>query len=309
MEQTQTSMRQAYQWYPSAQEVDAWAGQLVHSALSRDFSGEITDYCPISTSFGNGPNTLMNRYIRFVRDKKHTFYGYWQPAFRQSAPLLINLPGYGGRINVHPQISDDGYNILHISPLGYVLPDGERSELKQNGSWPVLQHTALGQPNGYESWLTDCMLAVRWAMEHLSVLDRRVSLYGTSQGGGTALLLASLMQDVRCVCADLPFLTAFPHTGLRGDAYGLLQDAFRQESPAVFWRRLGYVDTLSHAHRLHMPVMLSCAGQDSVCPPDTIMLLFDRLHGTRQLTFLKDGIHTHSRESMYLFRCWFSLYA
>lgn len=309
MDGVQISLEQAYQWYPSKHEIDLWADTMMQTALCCHITGTFMEDSPISTSFGNGPNALVNRYIKFVRDKSHVFYGYWQPAFRQPAPLLVNLPGYGGCINLHPQLSDDGYNILHISPLGYVWPNGECKDIKQNNNWPVLQNTALGLPDGYESWLIDCVLAIRWTLAHLDILDQRVSLYGTSQGGGTALILASLLQNIRCVCADLPFLTAFPQTGLQGDAYGLLQAAFQQEEPALFWRRLGYIDTLSHTHRLHMPVMLSCAGQDTVCPPDTIMRLFDCLQGTKQLTFLKNGVHTHSRESMYLFRCWCSMYA
>ena len=203
------------------------------------------------------------------------------------------------------------YNILHISPLSYVSPDGpDLSCAMDDGNWPVLHHTAMGLPGGYEDWLLDCLLAISWAKTQPGVLADRLSFFGTSQGGGGSLLLASILQGaVRCVCADLPFLTAFPLSGLSGEAYGILQEAYGTVEPSLFWNRLGFIDTVSHSHRLTMPVMLSAGGKDQVCPPATIEFLFSRLPGSKQFTFLEDAVHTHSRQSMILCRSWMALYA
>ena len=271
------------------------------------------DDMPIRVPFGNSPNTLVNRYVKFTAsDGRRPFYGYWQPALNTPAPLLINLPGYGGSITMHPQIADLGYHILHVSPLGYVTPEKTRDELAlPDGNWPVLPNTAAGIPGGYGDWLSDCLLAIRWAQARPEVLPRRLSLFGTSQGGGGSLLLASILgpERVRCVCADLPFLTDFPGSGLEGDAYSLLQPIYEAVPAADFWRRLGYVDTVSHAHRLTMPVLLSAGGEDATCPPRTVERLFQSLSGTRQYTYLEHQEHTHSRSSMYLFSAWLRLYA
>lgn len=301
----------AFTYYPTAQEIDRWAESLLERSRCLSVTGEYTDDMPVKQPFGNGPNALINQYVRFATGEGRVFYGYWQPALKQPAPLLINLPGYGGCISLHPQINDDGYNILHISPLGYITPQGIREDLlMEDGNWPVLHNTAVGLPGGYEDWLLDCLLAIRWAKEQPGVLMDRVSLFGTSQGGGGSLLLASILQDqVQCVCADLPFLTAFPLSGLQGDAYGILRKAYETIPEADFWNRLGYVDTLSHAHRLHIPVMLSSGGQDVVCPPVTVHTLFEKLSCTKQYTHMEDVVHTHSRQSMYLFRTWLALYA
>lgn len=300
----------AFCFYPKREEVDTWAAALLRESRKTAVTGTFIDRCPIVHAFGNGPNALENRFVRFDTGG-HTFWGYWQGAMKQPAPLLINLPGYGGYISMHPQISDDNYNILHISPLGYVSPDGaDRKRAMDDGHWPVLFHTATGLPGGYRDWLMDCLLAIRWAKGQPGVLPDRLSLYGTSQGGGGSLLLASILRDeARCVCADLPFLTAFPLSELQGEAYGILKPAYEAEEEALFWNRLGYVDTVSHAHRLTMPVMLSAGGKDTVCPPATVEYLFRLLPGTRQYTYLENNVHTHSRQSMFLFRGWLALYA
>lgn len=304
-------VKKAFASYPTPEEIDFWAERLLEKSRHKMVSGTFTDDNPIVHAFGNGPNSLVNRYVRFESGDGHIFWGYWQPAMKQPAPLLINLPGYGGYISMHPQVNDDNYNILHISPLGYISPEGARLEkAMEDGNWPVLPNTALGLPGGYEDWLLDCLLAIRWAKEQPGVLADRLSFYGTSQGGGGSLLLASILkEEVSCVCADLPFLTAFPMTGLDGDAYGLLKESYSRVEESLFWNRLGYIDTISHSHRLTMPVMLSSGGKDVVCPPATIEYLFARLPGSRQYTYLENNIHTHSRQSMMLFRCWLALYA
>ncbi len=309
------NIEDAYRCYPDAAAVDAWADSLLYKASNISVQGDFLDIVPVREEFGNNPNSLVNRYVRFSSSGRRTFYGYWQPSMKTPAPLLINLPGYGSYMSFHPQINDDGYNILHISPLGYVTPTGcHRDMALPDGNWPVAYNTSLGLPEGYEEWLTDCLAAIFWAQKRPEVLADRLSLFGTSQGGGGAILIASILQNnVRCVCADLPFMTAFPDTRLKGPAYGILQFSYDKctddESRSLFWKRLGYVDTLSHSHRLHIPVMLSAGGEDDTCPACCIEKLFGRISCTKQYTYLQNGIHTHSRESMYLFRSWLSLFA
>lgn len=304
---------EALPYYPSSSQIDAWANAQFSRSLGVSVTGETLDFVPISIPFGNNPNTLENRYIRFTAsDGRRPFYGYWQPAMNGPAPLLINLPGYGSSVTMHPQLSDLGYNILHISPLGYVMPGSVCKDLAlPNGDWPVLPNTALGRPGGYEDWLSDCLLAVRWAQTQTGVLPNRLSFFGTSQGGGGSLLMASILgpERVRCVCADLPFLTNFPVSALEGDAYSILRPVYDVIPHQDFWNRLGYVDTMSHAHRLTMPVMLSSGGNDDTCPPATIEPLFKCLPNTKQYTYLEHQIHTHSRSSMYLFSAWLRMYA
>jgi hypothetical protein len=305
-------IEKAYACYPTAPEVDAWAERLKAGCEREPVAGELLNFSPIRAEFGNNPNTIQNRYVRFTGRDGRAFYGYWQPALRTPAPLAVNLPGYGSFMGFHAQINDDGYHVLHISPLGYVTPEGPRRELvSDNGEWPVLPNTALGLPGGYEDWLGDALRAVQWARRQPGVLPDRVSFFGTSQGGGGSLLLASLLvgEGARCACGDVPFMAAYPLSRFRGSAYGLLEPVYRQVDHDQFWNRLGYVDLLSHVHRLQMPVMLTTGGRDEICPAETVACLFERLRGTKQLTYLQNGIHTHTREGMYLIRAWLAMYA
>ena len=88
-------LQEAHKAYPSHEEIDQWAARLLKQSEEVAIHAEFVDYCPITVSFGNSPNTLVNKYVKFMAsDGRKTFYGYWQPAIRTPAPLLINLPGY-----------------------------------------------------------------------------------------------------------------------------------------------------------------------------------------------------------------------
>ena len=57
------------------------------------------------------------------------------------APLLVHTPGYSAEISTHPELVSLGYNVLHISPLGYATPNGPDETQKRDNTWPVLADT------------------------------------------------------------------------------------------------------------------------------------------------------------------------
>jgi cephalosporin-C deacetylase-like acetyl esterase len=85
-------------------------------------------------------------------------------------------------------------------------------------------------------------------------------------------------------------------------------EAETPEKLPLAWRALGFVDTLSHAHRLTMPVLLTAGTADDVCPPPTIRKFFDTLTGTRSYTELADQTHRYTVPFMHLARAWMGLY-
>ena len=238
--------------------------------------------------------------------------GLFQPALSQPAPLVVHVPGYGSEISLHPEIVSLGYNVLHVQPMGYMSPLGRNEEfLGRNGYWPVLPDTIrTNAEGGYKTFLTQCAMMIDWALAQDFSLPGRVSFFGTTQGGGGSLLLGSLYsgRGCRCVAADQPFLTHYPKPGLRG-AYEIMKGAFEEADKEAAWRALGYADTMSHVHRLLMPVMITSGSADITCPPDTIEPLFERLAGTKLYMSTKDMAHGHNREFTKMAGAWLNLYA
>ena len=298
--------------YPSPQQVDHWVQSIWDLANTESWKVERLEEHGFSYHMGLWHLDDALRYLKFTPEHMAPFYCYWQPAVSGPAPLVIHVPGYGAEISAHPEIVAQGYNVLHISPLGYATPQGADETKKRADDWPVLQDTIIsGGEEGYKYWLANCIIAINWALEQPEVLKERLSFFGTSQGGGGALLLGSLFQNkgTRCVAADLPFLTNFPLANGRG-AYRRVKETFGQiDDLNQGLLALGLVDTLSHARRLTCPVLLTAGEKDETCPPETVASLFNELPSTRSLTYLKEGIHRYSREFIPLVTAWLRLYA
>jgi cephalosporin-C deacetylase-like acetyl esterase len=252
------------------------------------------------------------RYVRFAPAGMAEFFGYWQPAHAGPAPLLVHVPGYGAEMSAHPDLVAAGFNVLHVSPLGYATPQGAAEDKKRDDTWPVLPDTILSAgAEGYRLWLANCAMAARWAWTQAEAIENRVSFFGTSQGGGGAVLLASLFKDrgVRCAAGDVAFLVDFLDAHQRGRYPDMWKAVGAVEDPVAAWRAIGLIDTLSHVHRLDLPVLLTAGGDDDTCPPHAIEKLFGRLPGVRSYTYLKGTAHRYTTQFIPLAAAWFRLYA
>jgi cephalosporin-C deacetylase-like acetyl esterase len=223
--------------------------------------------------------------------------------------VLVHLPSYAGEISANPELVAEGFHVLHVNPLGYYTPTGPSRE---DRNWTVLPDTirSCGE-RGYVDWSTDAVMAVLWVLSRDDVYSDRFAFFGASQGGGGALLMGSLFagSGVRAVAADVPFLTGFARYAEGGQDGRGFRSLFGpgQLRPSQ-WKALGYVDTISHAHRLAMPVLLTAGSRDGACPPETIEGLFERLPGTKNYTLLAGQGHACTVPFIHLARAWFALH-
>jgi len=296
--------------YPTSDEIDEWCSHLLEEAEKRSLEARFSEAPSYAFQLGVR-HTSGNAYVAFDSPGRKTFYGYWQPATVSPAPVLFHLPGYGAEMSAHPELVADGFNVLHINPLGYATPQGP----SQTGDvWPVLPDTVNTRgKHGYVDWLGDAAAAVLWALSLDEVEAKRYGFFGSSQGGGTSLLMASIFANrgVKAVAADVPFLTNFPLMFAQKNR-GAYQTAFdAMASPggdAGEWRALGYVDTISHAERLSVPTLLTAGELDATCPPVSVSSLFDALPGTRSYTYVSGLGHGYTVPFLRLARAWFILY-
>jgi len=303
-------------YYPSPEEVDAWCGRVLDAAREADLTVKTSKQAPYD--FRLGVRHTGGQYLYFKSRRLGEFFGFWQPCPSGRGPLLVHVPGYGAEMSAHPELVADGYNVLHVNPLGYATPEGPDESKRPTGTWPVLPDTveSLGE-RGYVDWLGQGAAAALWAAEQDEVTPGRLAFFGTSQGGGGALLLASIVREagVRAVAADVPFLTnyAMAYSGRMG-AYAIGLEVLRkveqerQDDVPAAWRALGFVDTISHSHRLTMPTLLTAGGADESCPVESIRSLFDRLPGTRSFTELAGQGHAYTMPFLNLARAWFRLH-
>lgn len=301
-----------FEEYPTPDEVDKWVASIWEMANSIKFEAELLP--DNGFQFNLGIRHVKNefRYVKFKAEGMSDFYGYWQPVMSGPAPLLFHTPGYGAEISTHPDLVALGYNVLHVSPLGYATPKGPNNDKVRDNTWPVLTDTVTSlAEKGYKEWLVNCILAIKWAMTQNEVIENRLSFFGTSQGGGASLLLGSIFKDkgVRCVAADVPFLTNLPISkALKSITYEY-EPLSSIDNIDGGWKSLGFVDTVSHAKRLSLPVLLTAGGKDNICPAEAVESLFKLLPSTRSYNYFPNLEHRYSREFINLVSAWFRMYA
>ncbi len=298
-----------YSYYPDNKEIEFWINDIWRLAEETPITVEMLDEPVWKNNFGTFHYPCQ--FVKFIPKGMDAFYGVWQPQIKAPMPLVFHVPGYGAELSIHPDTNAEGYNVLNISPMGYWTPAGFDESKLRDGNWPVLPDTVYSKGEaGYKIWLTNCVMDVLWAWKQKSVINNRVSFYGTSQGGGTALLLGSIFANkgVMCVAADEPFLTDFPLAAWRG-AYGVTKKAFDSQESKDGWHSIGFVDTVNHAHRMNYPVLLTEGEKDDTCPPETVESLYNKLPSTKSITMLSGRGHGYNYDFMRLAWAWFKLYA
>ena len=309
------NVKNPFDLYPSQEELSAWIDRLWAAEANLPATATRLNDRGERTRLGIHHMNRSSLY-RLEQEGMRPFFGMWSPALKGPAPLIVHTPGYGAEPSFHPDVVGEGYNVLELTPLGYWTPEGDRNELRvsdgQNMIWPVLPNTAKDpySPESYFGWMLNVMGAIRWAMSQPTVIPNRVSFFGTSQGGGASLLLGSIYRDrgVRCVAADEPFLTNYPMAKFRG-AYDHARPGMTENELKQSWHNLGFVDTMTHAHRMNYPVLLTLGTADVTCPPECIRALFDSLDTHKMLLSMKGRGHGYQYEFVRHALTWFSLYA
>ncbi|MBR4949151.1 MAG: acetylxylan esterase [Clostridia bacterium] len=301
--------------YPKAEQVDKFMEEIKSLSDGTKFNTSASSVINLEKQDFYGFHSYWeDKMITFdCEGELSKFYAIFQPAkLKHDAPLLVNLPGYGFETEYCNEIVFEGFNVLTVMPLGYNTPEGRKREIRDGeyGTWPVLPETlATGTKKGYRQYLAQAMLATKWALNQKGVSSDRVSFFGTSNGGGTALLMGSLMNDIcSCVAADVPFLVNFPKSDFN-HAFSYGASAMNFVSKEDAYKAAGYIDVLSHVHRLKFPVLLTAGTNDTSCPWENIYPLFEKLTETKCFMSLKGEGHRYTREFIHLAKSWFRMYA
>ena len=290
-------------FYPSDEEIDAWVEEIWKESEKRAYTVEevwIDPHPFLLDGFGIPYNHPF--LMKFTVEGLDSFYvTYYQP-ISGPKPLLCFLPGYGDRMQLVSSAVAHDFACISVSP---------KPTLKEG--WSVYPETIRTRgKGGYFEWLLQVAIAVKWTWKEKSkyVLHERVSFYGSSQGGGTAVILGSIFSNrgTKCVMADVPFLTNAPLAVSLG-SYAVLDIAKQAMEENEFWHYAGLVDTLLHARRLDVPVMVTANEKDGSCPPETVRTLYEKLSSTKLLLEIKDREHWSNNEFERLVMTWAGMYA
>ncbi|WP_432482711.1 acetylxylan esterase [Kineococcus esterisolvens] len=221
------------------------------------------------------------------------------PAGRtEPGPAVVQYIGYGGGrgepwINLVPSAA--GYVHLVVDSRGQGGGGNHRAvtpDVDEGGTGPA---TPGFLTRGVESpekhylrrLITDAVRAVDAVRTHPLVDPTRVAVIGGSQGGGLALAVAGLADDLRGVVADVPFLCHYRRASEITDAHpyaelGRFLAGNREKVDEVF-RTLSYFDGVNLGARAGAPAWFSTGLMDSTCPPSTVFAAHHHYAGPKQI--------------------------
>lgn len=230
---------------------------------------------------------------------------YLRPAGESAdLPTVVEFVGYGGGRGLpheHLEWPTAGYAYVVMDTRGQgsswggggVTPDPHGA----GPSYPGVMTRGIDDPHTYyyRRLITDAVLCVDAARALPGVDASRVAIAGVSQGGGLALAVSGLRDDLAAAMIDVPFLCHFERAiGLSDrDPYGEVNAYLRTQRGArehVF-RTLSYVDGVNFASRASTPALFSTALQDTICPPSTVFAAFNRYAGAKDIDIFEFNDH------------------
>lgn len=205
-------------------------------------------------------------------------------------PAVVEYNGYGGGRGLpHERLAwaASGYAHLFMDTRGQGSVWGAGGDTPDpHGAGPAspgFMTRGIDDPESYyyRRVFTDGVRAVDAVRTFAAVDPTRVAVAGGSQGGGIAIAVGGLVDDLVAVMPDVPFLCHFERAvGLTDrDPYQEIVrylSVHRGRGERVF-ETLSYFDGVSFAARATAPALYSAALHDQTCPPSTVFAAYNRV--------------------------------
>lgn len=210
-------------------------------------------------------------------------------------PVVVRYQGYGrGRALPHeiPLWTLGGYACLDVDTRGQGAGGSTGDTPDPVGSEPAVPGfltRGIRDRNSYyyRRVFTDAVLAVDAAQLLPGADADRVAVAGASQGGGIAVAVAGLREDISAVVADVVFLSDLrraseiaAHTPYTELATYLA--VHRDQVERVF-ATLSYVDASVLGRQASAPALFSVALMDRICPPSTVYAAYNAYAGPKEI--------------------------
>jgi cephalosporin-C deacetylase len=226
---------------------------------------------------------------------------------QRSEPLacVVNYIGYGGgRGFPHDwlQFSAAGYAhlVMDTRGQGSAWRNGDTPDIASDGDnpqYPGFMTRGILSPETYyyRRVFTDAVRAVELAQQHPEIDSNRIAITGGSQGGGIALAVAGLVEGLKAVLPEVPFLCHYKRATEITDAapYSEIRQYLRYHRNKIdpVFQTLAYFDGVNFATRATAPTLFSVGLMDIICPPSTVYAAFNHYGGEKTITVYEYNDH------------------
>jgi cephalosporin-C deacetylase len=210
-------------------------------------------------------------------------------------PCVVQYVGYGGGRGLpHENLlwAAAGYAhfIMDTRGQGSAWSVGDTADQGPAGpAHPGFMTRGILDPADYyyRRLYVDSVRAVDAVRAHEAVDATRIAVTGGSQGGGLALAVAGLRNDLSAVMPDVPFLCHFRRAVLVAERGPYLEISrylkIHRNHVDEALRTLDYFDAATIGRSATAPALFSVALQDEICPPSTVFAAYNRYGGAKQI--------------------------
>lgn len=229
---------------------------------------------------------------------------YILPTNSTPSVAVVEYLGYGGGRGFpheHLQWPAAGFAYFVMDTRGQGSEWGSGGETSDNhGSHshhPGFMTKGIGAKEiyYYRRLYTDAVLAVDTVRSLGIVEPNKIAVTGGSQGGGLALAVSGLVEDLYAVLPEVPFLSYFrravditprgPYPEI-ANYLSIHRDKYEQT-----FNTLDYFDVLNFVRRAKAPAYFSVALMDTVCPPSTVFAARNTYAGEAKMEVFRFNDH------------------
>jgi cephalosporin-C deacetylase len=253
-----------------------------------------TDFAKCYDLYFTGVNDARI-HVKYIKPKK----------IKDKHPAVIEFHGYGCKI-------EDWSDKLHFAARGYSYFGmdcrGQNAGYSED-SGGVKGNTRNGhiirgladQPTKlyYRNVFLDAAQLAGIVMEMDDINQKRVGVFGYSQGGALTVASAALEPRIKKAAPVYPFLSDYRRVSeldIEASAYAELRDFFRKVDPLhlreeEIYRKLSYIDIQNLTDRIEAEVLMTTAVADPICPPSTQFAVYNKINSKKDILIYPDYGH------------------
>lgn len=272
-----------YFWIEAAEKVKEHAPELKMTELRGYPLENITVY---DSSFHGLDRTPIKTWILLPKREK-------------DVPVIIWFHG-GNRSREKP------FNHLHWVAAGFAVivmdfrqqggQTGSNTPMTRCGanSFAVMNIENYKSYYLYHAW-TDALIAVKLADIIPGINPEKIAVAGSSQGGGTAMVMASLNDKIKLCLAAVPSYCWWEkriaiRSGCAGDISTYIEK--NPDSIENVYNTMSYYDVINFVDKIKCPIMVSCGFKDQDTPANCVYSAYNKIKSEKFMNNYPAGGHT-----------------
>lgn len=226
-------------------------------------------------------HTVYELSMRTVNNRR--VYGFLTipKAGRTKYPALVSVPGAGPGSFASTNLADSGVVVLDMNVFPYPVPyDDLERNAKYQAIYPGGNYIFEGVPDRERYFFRSVFLGIDRAIDYLAsrpeVDSERIGIFGSSQGGGSAIILAALNPHIRAVVANVPALCDH-NASVRERSPGWPHYANSTKEKSAVLEMARYFDAVNFAKYVKCPVRVIVGFLDTTCSPSSVYVMYNML--------------------------------